>query len=171
MKNNSNQGSLPIIDEYYGLWLLLSQTRSAVFKVRHKRLGKYVHFNQAAALVTIWAMDGQVTPAILSRQLFLEPHSVSELIKRMEKKGLVHKSKDRQRENVVRISISDKGREFCRQAVQEGFIRRIMSALTREQREQLRSLLYVLYSEALKELGVEDTLPDILESQKPAPPE
>jgi len=53
------------LDEYYRLWLLLSQTRSAIFKVRHKKVGQYLHPNQAAALVSIWALDGQVTPAAL----------------------------------------------------------------------------------------------------------
>ncbi|HJX13877.1 MAG TPA: winged helix DNA-binding protein [Dehalococcoidales bacterium] len=153
--------NLPKIDEYYSLWLLISQTRSAVFKARHKKVGKYIHFNQAAALVTIWALDGQVTPATLSHQLFLEPHSVSELIMRMEKKGLVTKAKDKKRGNIVRISITEKGREFCRQAVQEDFIRSIMSSLSKEQREQLRSSLNILLGEALKALDMEDQPPPL----------
>ncbi|OGO32479.1 MAG: hypothetical protein A2Z29_06660 [Chloroflexi bacterium RBG_16_56_11] len=78
---------LPFMDEQYRLWLLLSQTRSAVFKARHKKFGQYLHPNQAAALVNIWAYHGRTTPASLARQLFLEPHSASELIIRMEKKG------------------------------------------------------------------------------------
>jgi len=143
------------IDEYYRLWLLLSQTRSAIFKVRHKKVGQYLHPNQAAALVTVWALNGQVTPAILSRHLFLEPHTVSELIIRMEKKGLVEKNRDRKMGNVVRISITQKGREVCQQAMGQDLIRRIISALSDEQREQLGSYLKILYSEALKELGLE----------------
>jgi DNA-binding MarR family transcriptional regulator len=150
---------LPFVDEYYSLWLLLSQTRSAIFKARHKMLGKYIHFNQAAALVTIWTMSGRVTPAVLSRHLFLEPHSVSELIIRMEKKGLVEKSRDKKRENIVRLSLTEKGRRYCREVVQEDFIRGIMSSLTSRQREQLRSCLTILFREALKKLGMEEPLP------------
>jgi hypothetical protein len=73
MEAKKTSGNLPLIDEYYGLWLLLSQTRAAVFKARHKMLGKYVHFNQAAALVNIWTNNGRATPAMLSRHLFLDP--------------------------------------------------------------------------------------------------
>ena len=145
----------PFLDDYYRLWLLLSQTRSAIFKVRHKKVGQYLHPNQAAALVSIWALEGQVTPATLSRRLFLEPHTVSELIIRMEKKGLVTKRKDRKRGNIVRISITQKGREVCRRAMGQELIRDIMSSLSDEQREQLWSSLSVLYREALKELGLE----------------
>ena len=143
------------IDEYYRLWLLLSQTRSAIFKVRHKKVGQYLHPNQAAALVTVWALNGQVTPAVLSRHLFLEPHTVSELIIRMEKKGLVEKHRDRKMGNAVRVSITQKGREVCQQAMGQDLIRRIMSALSIEQRKHLGAYLKILYSEALKELGME----------------
>jgi DNA-binding MarR family transcriptional regulator len=145
-----------ILDDYYRLWLLLSQTRSAIFKVRHKKVGQYLHPNQAAALVSIWALDGKITPAMLARRLFLEPHSVSELIVRMEKKGLVHKSRDSKRGNVVRISITRKGRDVCAQVMGQDLIHKIVSALSDKQREQLKSCLMILHTEALKELGIED---------------
>jgi DNA-binding MarR family transcriptional regulator len=142
------------LDEYYSLWLLLSQTRSAIFKVRHKKVGQYLHPNQAAALVSVWALDGQATPAILARRLFLEPHSVSELIKRMENKGLVKKTRDSKRGNVVRISITDTGRDVCTRAMGQDLIHKIVSSLNDEQREQLRSYLTTLYTETLKELDL-----------------
>lgn len=155
---------IAFLDEYYRLWLLLNQTRSAVFKARHKKFGRYLHPNQAAALVVIWAYEGQATPATLSRHLFLEPHSASELIIRMEQKGLVRKSRDKDRGNMVRISITDKGREICSEVVQTDFIRRIMSSLSAEQREQLRAYLLILLSETLKEIGMEGEMPLLPES-------
>ena len=145
----------PLLDDHYRLWLLLSQTRSAIFKVRHKKVGQYLHPNQAAALVSIWALDGQVTPATLSRRLFLEAHTVSELIIRMEKKGLVTKRKDRKKGNIVRISITKKGRQVCSQVMGQDLIRDIISSLSDEQREQLRTSLSILYREVLKQLGIE----------------
>jgi DNA-binding MarR family transcriptional regulator len=144
-----------VMDEYYRLWLLLSQTRSAIFKVRHKKVGQYLHPNQAAALVAIWAFEGQVTPAALARRLFLEPHSASELIIRMEKKGLVTKTRDSIRGNVVRITITDKGRDVCIRAMGQDFIHMIISALSDEQREQLHACLTILYQRAVEELGME----------------
>jgi DNA-binding MarR family transcriptional regulator len=145
---------ITFLDENYTLWRLLFQTRSALFKARQKRVGKYIHFNLAAALVTIWARDGKVTPAILSRRLFLEPHTVSELVNRMEKKDLITKKRDTKRENIIRISITEKGRKFCLQAVQADFVRNIMASLSEEQKEQFRVCLRILYREALKELGL-----------------
>jgi DNA-binding MarR family transcriptional regulator len=159
MKKNTNITSdPPYFDEYYKLWLLLTQTRSAIFKIRHKLIGQYLHPNQAAALVSIWALQGQITPAALSRRLFLEPHSVSELIIRMQKNGLVSKKKDKKRGNVVRISMTEKGKEVCRVVMAQELIVRVMSVLSDEQREQLRVCLTILMKEALKELGVEDEM-------------
>jgi DNA-binding MarR family transcriptional regulator len=149
------------LDEYYRLWLLLTQTRAAIFKLRHKKVGRYLHPNQAAALVSVWAMDGQVTPATLARRLFLEPHTVSELIIRMEKKGLVTKCRDRENATVVRISITDKGRAVCQQVMGQDLIRQIMSTLSDEQRAQLNTSLEILSHEALKELGQEGEIPSL----------
>jgi DNA-binding MarR family transcriptional regulator len=142
------------LDSDYHLWLLLSQTRSALFKARQNKVGKYIHHNMASALVTIWRFDGKTTPAQLSRWLFLEPHSVSELVIRMEKKGLIVKKKDLKRENIVRISTTEKGRKFCIQAMQVEFVRNIMGALSAEQKAQLETSLSILYRAALKEMGI-----------------
>jgi len=149
------------LDEYYRLWLLLTQTRSAIFKVRHKEVGQYLHPNQAAALVTIWAFNGKVTPAALSRRLFLEPHTVSELIMRMQKKGLVKKSRDKNKGTVVRISITKKGKQVCRQAMGQDLIRQIISKLTDEQCEQLKTCLDILFDESLKALDMEEGIPPL----------
>jgi len=158
-------GEKPVFDEYYNLWLLLAQTRSAIFKVRHKKVGQYLPPNQAAALISIWAQDGRATPLALSRRLFLEPHTVSELIKRMQQKGLVTKKKDRQRGNIVRISITEKGREVCKKVIGQDLIRRYMSALSGEQREKLRESLTILLTMALEELGI-DTQEPLLTGDK-----
>ena len=143
------------ITEDYRLWLLLNKTRSAIYKLRHKKVGQYLPPNQAAALVTIWAFRGQVTPVELSRQLFLEPHTVSELIVRMEKKGLVTKAKDKNKGNMVRLSITERGRELCNKVMGEDLIHGIMSSLTGEQQEQLRSCLMTLFTASLAELNME----------------
>jgi DNA-binding MarR family transcriptional regulator len=150
-----NEEPLPL-DKYYRLWLLLSQTRSALFKARQARVGHYLHPNQATALIAIWAANGQATPAMLARELFLERHTVSELISRMEKKGLVNKNRDEKKRNVVRITITEKGRRIGHQMIQIDFIRQMMSNLTDEQQVQLRTGLTILLKAALNELGIKE---------------
>jgi DNA-binding MarR family transcriptional regulator len=143
------------VDKTYDLWLLLSQTRSAIFRARQEKIGHYLHPNQALALCTIWAYRGQATPAMISRSLFLERHSVSELITRMEENGLVTKTRDEKKKNVVRVSITEKGRKVGNHVVQREFINGIIANLSIEQQEQLRSSLNILMQAAQKALGTE----------------
>lgn len=147
----------PVFDDDYKLWVLLSQTRSAIFKVRHKKVGQYLPPNQAAALIAIWTREGKITPAMLAHRLFLEPHTVSELINRMRKKGLVAKKKDRQRGNVVRISITEKGREVCEKVMGRNMIHEYMAELTAKQREKMREGLTLLYTRALRDLDIKES--------------
>jgi DNA-binding MarR family transcriptional regulator len=149
------QEPFPFLNDDYRLWVLLSQTRSALFKARHKRVKRYIHFNVAASLLHIWRHDGEVNMTDLARQLFLEPHSASEIVNRLEKKGFVEKSKTRGKGNIVNLWITDKGRNFCRESTQPGFIHEMISSLTREQQEQLRTCLYILYDKALEDMGLE----------------
>lgn len=142
-------------DKEYNLWLLLSQTRSAIFRARQEKVGHYLHPNQALALCTIWGYNGQATPAIISRSLFLERHSVSELISRMEEKGLVKKTRDEKKKNVVRVAITEKGRKIGHHVIQRDFINGIISTLNDEQQEQLREALNILMQSAQIFLGTD----------------
>jgi len=146
-------------DQVYDLWLLLSRTRSAIFRARQKKVGHYLHPNQALALCAIWNNNGQATPAMISRQLFLERHSVSELISRMEEKGLVRKSRDPNRKNVVRISITEKGLQMGHHIIQREFVNGILSELSAEQQTQMKLSLEILLKAAQKALDSHDDMP------------
>jgi DNA-binding MarR family transcriptional regulator len=141
-----------VTDKYYALWQKFSQTRSAISKAREKRIGKYFHPNWGSALTFIWANNGKATPGMLAKSLFLEHHSASELVNRLEKKGLVKRDKDKAKKRVVRISITEKGREVCFQAMQTDFIVSIISTISDEQRQQLNAILDILYQTARKHL-------------------
>lgn len=142
------------LDECNKLWFLLSQTRAAVYKARLKKLGRFLHPNWAAALFVTMIFDKETTPVLLSRHLFLERHSVSELIMRMQSKGLIKKHKDIKKKNMVRISLTKKGRDVCYQAMQPDFITGLFSSLSCEQQKQLRSSLQTLFDKAIEELGI-----------------
>jgi DNA-binding MarR family transcriptional regulator len=144
----------PPRDNYYGLWLLLSQTKSALFKAREKKIGHYIHHNQAATLVFIEAHKGKATPSMISQLLSLEVQSVSELLNRMEKKGLVIRSRDPDKKNVIRLALTEKGQEMAQKVMQLDFVRDTMSRLSEAQQEQLRACLTILLEGALEELGL-----------------
>jgi DNA-binding MarR family transcriptional regulator len=101
-------------------------------------------------------LGDRVTPAEISRQMFRESQSVSELLHRMERDGLIAKVKDLKRKNMVRVELTKKGHEQFEVARRSGSILRITSRLSVEQREQLTECLEIIRNAALDELGVPD---------------
>ncbi|MFH1925918.1 MAG: MarR family transcriptional regulator [Chloroflexota bacterium] len=143
-------------DKDYELWMLLAQAREAMYKARQKELRRYnLSPRQSAVLFIIRAIGDKVTPAEISRRLLRESHSVSEIISRMEKQGLLKKVRDLDRKNLVRIELTEKGSEAYSQAIKRDSIHKIMSALSDEERRQFSTMLKTIRDRALKESGKE----------------
>ena len=146
-------------DKYYDLWVLLADTKEAILKSRQRELIRYnITATQAAILFIIQAIGDQATPSEISRQIFRKPSTVTEILNRMEKQGLVKKVKDLNRKNLVRVALTDKGREAYHLSSHRKSIRKIMSSLSPENRQQLRSFLQTLREEALK-YGIQSGIP------------
>ncbi|MFC1926161.1 MarR family winged helix-turn-helix transcriptional regulator [Chloroflexota bacterium] len=140
-------------DEDNNLWVLLSQTRDAMYKAREKELSKFgVSTMQAAAMLVIKQAKGPVTPSEISRWLFREPHSVSGMLSRMESDGLIKKTKDLGKKNLVRVTLTKKGIIAYTKSKELEPIHRIFSSLSDEQRGNLKSSLSVLLEKSLEEL-------------------
>ncbi|MFC1993668.1 MarR family winged helix-turn-helix transcriptional regulator [Chloroflexota bacterium] len=143
-------------DEDNSLWVLLSQTRDALYKAREKELSKFgISTTQAAAMLVIKQAKGPVTPSEIARWLFREPHSVSGMLSRMEADGLIKKTKDLGKKNMVRVTLTEKGRAAYRQSKELEPFHAIFSSLSDEQRSQLKSSLSILLKRSLEELRTE----------------
>jgi DNA-binding MarR family transcriptional regulator len=143
-------------DPDFETWMLLAQTRRAMFRARNEKLLKFgISPRQAAMMFMILTLGEKATPSELARSLFREPHSISELVERMAKVGLVRKVSNLARKNSVRIELTDKGRSVYARSVSEEPVHRIMASLSAEESEQLRTLLIKLWDGAVKELGME----------------
>ena len=150
----------PSVDEDYKLWVLLSQAADTTLRARQKELDRYgISTAEAAVLFAVQAIGDRATPAEITRWLLREPHTVTELLNRMERGGLVTKAKDLERKNLVRVSITEKGRQAYKQSTKRKSIRKVMSVLSREERQQLGSYLERLRNKALGELTEERPRP------------
>ena len=148
------------IDPNYELWVLLQQACSAMSRARENELREFgISRMQAAVLFRVKITNGPVTPAEISRWLFREPHTVSGLLDRMEKQGLIRKVRDMKRKNQIRVVITDKGEGLWQRSSEMKVVHSIMSSLSPKQRDALRPYLETLRSKALKELGVKQPLP------------
>ena len=148
-------------DEDQDLWLLLTHARYAVFRAREKELQRYgISPEQASLLFVVQAMGNKATPAALSRYLLRQPHTVSALVDRMARRGLLKKVKDLDRKNLVRVVITEKGQKAYELSTKRGPIHRIMNTLNREEKRDFREYLERIFSKARKEIGMDrDELP------------
>ncbi len=147
-------------DPDYDLWVLLRQTSQIVLQARERELSEYgLSTVRAAVLLTIRTIGDKATPAEISRWLLREDHSVSSLLTRMERDGLVRRVKDLNRKNLVRITLTEQGREAYYQSARRRSVYDIMSILTDKEREQLMLCLVKIRNKALDKLGWSATHP------------
>lgn len=159
-RGGDNMNSMLSTDKDYNLWVLLRQTRDAMSKAREGELEKYgISSIQAAVLFTIQAIGPNATPAEISRRLVREPHSVSGLLNRMQKQGLIRRVKDLPKRNMVRVVMTQKGEEAYRQSTRRLSMHETISALTEEERNQIWNLLEKLRDRAMKLAGIGYELP------------
>ncbi|HJX03586.1 MAG TPA: MarR family winged helix-turn-helix transcriptional regulator [Dehalococcoidia bacterium] len=95
-----------------------------------------------------------VTLTDLSKWMLREPNSVSVLISRMEKAGLLKKMRDAA-ENRIFVSITPKGREMVMDRLTEKSMVLIMSALTEGEKQNLRKYLKKLRVKGRGVLGID----------------
>ena len=149
----TKEDSLPN-DHELNLWVLLGQVRMSMLKVRRKELRQLnISTSKGFILTSIKFIGDKATPAQISRWLFLEPHSISELLSTMEREGLIRKVRDLRRRDQIRVVLTEKGSEICHQLLKIKSIRRIMSSLSAEECQLMSLCLLKLRSSTIKELG------------------
>jgi DNA-binding MarR family transcriptional regulator len=141
-------------DEDFMLWVLIAQTRDAILRARELEYARYGITNERrAVLAIIQNSGGRATPVDIARDLFRELHSVTEMLVRMEKDGLVtrHKSTGRSK---IEVSLTEKGLDVFDQSFHNETDAKIFSALTKKQRERLSQYLWKLRGRTLEHLGI-----------------
>jgi len=151
-----NSFNLSPDDADYNVWLLLRSATDAVAKARGKELEKLeISRVQSGVLFLIQTLGEEATPSKISRWMLRTRHSVSELINRMKKDGLLIKVKDLRKKNQVRVMLTEKGQQIYEETKKRESITRIMSALTDDERQQLKSYLETIWVKATAEVEVQ----------------
>ena len=130
------------IEQDFRIWWLLAQTRHLMHQARENELNQYgITAIQAAIILIIDTIDGKATTPEIARWFLRKPHTIGALLKRMEKQGLITKTKDINNHNRFTISLTEKGRQCYSQSLERESIREIMPCLSKEERNQLESSL------------------------------
>jgi DNA-binding MarR family transcriptional regulator len=144
------------LDEFFYLWVLSAQTTDAMVRARERDYARYDITNERRAVLFIIEHNGgRVAPVQIAREMFRELHSVTELLKRMEKAGLVKRHKGTGRSK-VEVTLTEEGREVLERSQDSETEMRIFSALTRRERERLGHFLLKVRARALEDLGIRE---------------
>lgn len=162
MKYDDTAKFFSYADEDQDLWLLFTHARYAIFRAREKELQRYgISPEQAGVLFVVQALGRKATPAEISRFILRQPHTVSALVDRMAKRGLVKKYKDLDKKNLVRVALTERGQKAYEYSTKRGPIHRILSNLSTSERKQFRDYLERLLVAARKELGLDREEPRV----------
>ncbi len=83
-----------LADQDFASWVFIARTRDAIFRNRVIELQKHdLSARQSSVLIVLEELDRKATPAEVSKWVFREPHSVSNFLKRMERDGLIKRSR------------------------------------------------------------------------------
>ena len=147
-------------DEDYLLVRLISQAWHAMHKTRSRELAPLgISGRQAAVLILIVAAGDTITAYKISKWMILEPHTISQLLKRMEKSGLIKKTLNPDKRKSFKLQLTEKGLNAYNEAVRFESMHIAMNALSVEERGKLKYLLKLVRDEFLKQMGIRGRLP------------
>lgn len=144
-------------DITFALWQLVLRTFHIMQRARQRELNHFgITLRASAVLSTIMRLGDKATISNIANQLVLEEHSVSAQLTRMEKDGLIEKSKDKGKSKLIQVIITEKGYDFFTQGMERKATDSIMSVLTEEEKISLWTILAKLRKQSMIELGRDD---------------
>jgi len=156
--------SREINQQYHDLWALLIQAYRLAIKARDKELSSYnLSHKQSQILLVVNSLGKNATPAKIVKFLIQEPNTVSEIISRMVKYGLLEKLKndDATNRSRVRIVMTEKGKKALEESLIRDSINTIMSNLSKEQQSNLLESLGIIRDSAMDYLDMLENHPTL----------
>jgi len=147
------------------LWLLLRRVGDALNLCLDLVYSKYGITNEQSGVLAAIKSRGPLRISDLSSILERSPNSISMLVDRMVKGGLVKRTRDKKDRRTVFVTMTDKGREVIDPAVPEGWqlIHKVLSPLSYDQQRGLADMLETVRCELVSCLNPEMDMTEILE--------
>ena len=144
-----------IEDKEYDIWILLSRVYHLIAMLRKLELSKYnILPVQSYILFIIKALGNEPTPSKIAEFVYQQKTSVSDILNRMVKQGLIKKTTNANSKKRVIVSITPKGEKALELSKNRTYLHKVMSALDSEKRKQLESCLEILRDAAINELSL-----------------
>ena len=138
------------MDEF--LAVLTSVSRAVKAYLESRLLAHGVHAGQQFILECLWQEDG-LTPGELAQRVGVETPTVTRAAQRMEATGLVRRIPDEEDARLVRVYLTERGREVQRllPALLRTATEEVLEGLAQKERAELVRLLKRVQQNLLKE--------------------
>ena len=148
------------------LWLLLPRVGDALALCQDLIFSKYGITTEQWRVLACIKSRGASRPSDLASILERSPNSLSMLVDRMVKAGLVRRTRDRKDRRTVFVSMTDKGKEAVEPAVIAGweFMHRLLSPLSYDDQSALASILETIKHELSSYLNPEMDMAGIIKN-------
>lgn len=156
------------------LWLLLHRVRDTINSCEDSIFSEYgLTMEQFSVLYAIKSCNSHLRLAKLARLLERSPNTVSMLVDRMVKAGLVRRTRERIDRRAIRVSLTDKGKNAIELASPVGweFIQQILSRLSYNDKEALATMLEIVKCEAFTYLNPEVDMERVIENSSTNQPD
>jgi DNA-binding MarR family transcriptional regulator len=126
----------------YEVWLLMGKLHHDVILVRQKELSPYhIPPQQLNVLRTIQYLGDKATLSSIARELERKPNVISRQAAGMEKDGLIRRINNTPKSRLLKIELTEKGREMLNIRDESKLIDAAWSFLGEDERQELYSLL------------------------------
>jgi DNA-binding MarR family transcriptional regulator len=157
-QNRRNNPLEPEVDIDFELWVLLDHSRRALVRARELELSQFgITQEQAGVLHTLLDNGGSLTNAEIADIMIRQSNSVTTLVTRMEKLGLVKKTKSANDVKII-VSITPKGRSIYEKVTTKS-IHMAFSDLSIKDKQKLIKYFKHLTAKGRHLLGMDQKLP------------
>ncbi len=137
----------------FSLWRMLDHARFMIARSREMELSKYdLTPEQSHVLDILRESEGSTTINQLVEITQRQHHSISTLVDRMTRQGLVAKKKAGTDKRKYEVILTEKGREMSARMTRNS-VDMIFSCLNEEEKNQLRTIMTKLTIESYRVLG------------------
>jgi DNA-binding MarR family transcriptional regulator len=144
-----------IVDKEYDIWILLSRVYHLIAMLRKLELSKYnILPVQSYILFIIKALGNETTPSKISEYVYQQRSSISDILNRMVKQGLIKKTNKSSGNKRVIVTLTAKGEKALALSNNREYLHKVMSSLTEEKKGQLESAMEILRDNAINELSI-----------------
>jgi len=141
---------VPFGDPHWNLYALVYWTHRALFEARRDEVMIFgITAMECALLTVVQGLGGSATPAEISRWMMRRRPTISGLLDRMERNGLVRRTEYPGNKKLKKVVMTEKGEDALRRAWRHDIMHDIMSSLSEEEFRELWSLLEKLRQAAI----------------------